>query len=219
MGYMEGTLQKFVDDLFTAILSRPVPLAVKHFFDLLDDQALQHGITDPETIHVWKSNSLPLRFWINILQNPQFIFDVQTSDHVGDVLSVIAQTFMDSCTIAEAGTGEISVTDSPINKLLHARDTPRYKQMVERYYAEVRQTLSASDQEVNSGLAELSRNYTAEVNCLVALHELYKYINKYYHQVSTPGRVVFKYFSTTCTNNLVSVRAGIQQGNGICCIS
>uniref|UniRef100_A0A3Q2YG39 Plexin cytoplasmic RasGAP domain-containing protein n=1 Tax=Hippocampus comes TaxID=109280 RepID=A0A3Q2YG39_HIPCM len=99
---MKGTLQKFVDDLFTAILStsRPVPLAVKYFFDLLDEQALQHNISDPETIHIWKTNSLPLRFWINILKNPQFIFNVQTSDHVDAVLFVIAQTFMDSCTIS-----------------------------------------------------------------------------------------------------------------------
>lgn len=54
----QGTLQKFVDDLFTAILStsRPVPLAVKYFFDLLDEQALQHSITDPEIIHIWKTN-------------------------------------------------------------------------------------------------------------------------------------------------------------------
>ena len=54
----QGTLQKFVDDLFTAILStsRPVPLAVKYFFDLLDEQALQHNITDSETIHIWKTN-------------------------------------------------------------------------------------------------------------------------------------------------------------------
>ncbi|XP_034551855.1 plexin-B1 isoform X2 [Notolabrus celidotus] len=180
---MKGTLQKFVDDLFTAILStsRPVPLAVKYFFDLLDEQAQQHNITDPETIHIWKTNSLPLRFWINILKNPQFIFDVQTSDHVDAVLSVIAQTFMDSCTIADHKLGR----DSPINKLLYARDIPRYKQMVERYYADIRQTISASDQEMNSALAELSRNYTAEVNCLVALHELYKYINKYYDQIIT----------------------------------
>ncbi|XP_040008544.1 plexin-B1-like isoform X2 [Xiphias gladius] len=180
---MKGTLQKFVDDLFTAILStsRPVPLAVKYFFDLLDEQALQHNIMDPETIHIWKTNSLPLRFWINILKNPQFIFDVQTSDHVDAVLSVIAQTFMDSCTIADHKLGR----DSPINKLLYARDIPRYKQMVERYYADIRQTISASDQEMNSALAELSRNYAAEVNCLVALHELYKYINKYYDQIIT----------------------------------
>ncbi|KAM4741070.1 plexin-B1 isoform 3-T6 [Anableps anableps] len=206
---MKGTLQKFVDDLFTVILStsRPVPLAVKYFFDLLDDQAGQHNITDPETIHIWKTNSLPLRFWINIIKNPQFIFDVQVSDHVDAVLSVIAQTFMDSCTIADHKLGR----DSPINKLLYARDIPRYKQMVERYYADIRQTISASDQEMNSALAELSRvsaamlplphdsehrstnspecfvfqNYSGELNYLVALHELYKYINKYYDQIIT----------------------------------
>ncbi|XP_058486859.1 plexin-B1 [Solea solea] len=180
---MKGTLQKFVDDLFTVILStsRPVPLAVKYFFDLLDDQAGQHGISDPETIHIWKTNSLPLRFWINIVKNPQFIFDVQASDHVDAVLSVIAQTFMDSCTIAEHKLGR----DSPINKLLYARDIPRYKQMVEKYYADIRQTISASDQEMNSALAELSRNYSGELNYLVALHELYKYINKYYDQIIT----------------------------------
>ncbi|XP_029456975.1 plexin-B1 isoform X2 [Rhinatrema bivittatum] len=177
---MKGTLQKFVDDLFQVILStsRPVPLAVKYFFDLLDEQAVNHGISDSETIHIWKTNSLPLRFWINIIKNPQFIFDVQTSDNVDAVLSVIAQTFMDSCTIADHKLGR----DSPINKLLYARDIPRYKQMVERYYADIRQTISASDQEMNSALAELSRNYSGELNSLVALHELYKYINKYYDQ-------------------------------------
>ncbi|XP_053324893.1 plexin-B1 [Spea bombifrons] len=180
---MKGTLQKFVDDLFQVILStsRPVPLAVKYFFDLLDEQAAHYGISDPETIHIWKTNSLPLRFWINIIKNPQFVFDVQTSDSVDAVLSVIAQTFMDSCTIADHKLGR----DSPINKLLYARDIPRYKQMVERYYADIRQTISASDQEMNSALAELSRNCSGELNCLVALHELYKYINKYYDQIIT----------------------------------
>ncbi|KAM9327228.1 plexin-B1 [Gastrophryne carolinensis] len=180
---MKGTLQKFVDDLFQVILStsRPVPLAVKYFFDLLDEQAAHYGIADPETIHIWKTNSLPLRFWINIIKNPQFVFDVQTSDSVDAVLSVIAQTFMDSCTIADHKLGR----DSPINKLLYARDIPRYKQMVERYYADIRQTISASDQEMNSALAELSRNYSGELNSLVALHELYKYINKYYDQIIT----------------------------------
>uniref|UniRef100_A0A8C1XF39 Plexin-B1 n=1 Tax=Cyprinus carpio TaxID=7962 RepID=A0A8C1XF39_CYPCA len=180
---MKGTLQKFVDDLFTVILStsQPVPLAIKYFFDLLDDQAVRHGISDSETIHIWKTNSLPLRFWINIVKNPQFIFDVQVSDNVDAVLSVIAQTFMDSCTTTEHKLGR----DSPINKLLYARDIPRYKQMVERYYADIKQTISASDQDMNSALAELSRNYSGELNYLVALHELYKYINKYYDQIIT----------------------------------
>ncbi|XP_073916105.1 plexin-B1 isoform X1 [Castor canadensis] len=180
---MKGTLQKFVDDLFQVILStsRPVPLAVKYFFDLLDEQAQQHGIADQDTIHIWKTNSLPLRFWINIIKNPQFVFDVQTSDNMDAVLLVIAQTFMDACTLADHKLGR----DSPINKLLYARDIPRYKQMVERYYADIRQTIPASDQEMNSVLAELSRNYSGDLGARVALHELYKYINKYYDQIIT----------------------------------
>uniref|UniRef100_A0A8C9ASH5 Plexin B1 n=1 Tax=Prolemur simus TaxID=1328070 RepID=A0A8C9ASH5_PROSS len=158
---MKGTLQKFVDDLFQVILStsRPVPLAVKYFFDLLDEQAQQHGISDQDTIHIWKTNSLPLRFWINIIKNPQFVFDVQTSDNMDAVLLVIAQTFMDACTLADHKLG--------------------------RYYADIRQTVPASDQEMNSVLAELSRNYSGDLGARVALHELYKYINKYYDQIIT----------------------------------
>ncbi|XP_068414092.1 plexin-B1 isoform X5 [Eschrichtius robustus] len=227
---MKGTLQKFVDDLFQVILStsRPVPLAVKYFFDLLDEQAQQHGISDQDTVHIWKTNSLPLRFWINIIKNPQFVFDVQTSDNMDAVFLVIAQTFMDACTLADHKLGR----DSPINKLLYARDIPRYKRMVERYegkglhlgdngwtdwwvftaeaqgwawwgeegfvspaaagpmisgryYADIRQTIPASDQEMNSILAELSRNYSGDLGVRVALHELYKYINKYYDQIIT----------------------------------
>lgn len=55
----QGTLQKFLDDLFQAILSIPLdrpPLAVKYFFDFLEEQADKRGITDPDTLHIWKTN-------------------------------------------------------------------------------------------------------------------------------------------------------------------
>uniref|UniRef100_A0A3P9PBQ0 Plexin cytoplasmic RasGAP domain-containing protein n=1 Tax=Poecilia reticulata TaxID=8081 RepID=A0A3P9PBQ0_POERE len=83
-GQPGGTLQKFVDDVFVAILStkRPPPIAVRFFFDFLDDMAEKHGIDDPETVHIWKTNSLPLRFWVNILKNPQFVLDVQVTDSI-----------------------------------------------------------------------------------------------------------------------------------------
>lgn len=47
-----------MDDLFQVTLStgRSVPLAVKYFFDLLDEQAQQHGIADQDTVHIWKTN-------------------------------------------------------------------------------------------------------------------------------------------------------------------
>lgn len=57
----QGTLQKFLDDLFQAILSIPPdrpPLAVKYFFDFLEEQADKRGITDPDTLHIWKTNRL-----------------------------------------------------------------------------------------------------------------------------------------------------------------
>ena len=57
--------------------------------------------------------SLPLRFWVNILKNPQFVFDVQVTDSVDAVLSVIAQTFIDSCTTSEHKVGRVSTSPQP----------------------------------------------------------------------------------------------------------
>ena len=95
-------------------------------------------INDPEVVHTWKSNisrtmilfySLPLRFWINVVKNPDFVFDVHKSNIVDACLSVTAQTFMDSCSISEHRLGK----DSPSSKLLYAKDIPKYKKWVERY--------------------------------------------------------------------------------------
>ncbi|XP_015424204.1 PREDICTED: plexin-B2 [Myotis davidii] len=104
-----------------------VPPAVKYFFDFLDEQAEKHDIKDEDTIHIWKTNSLPLRFWVNILKNPHFIFDVHVHEVVDASLSVIAQTFMDACTRTEHKLSR----DSPSNKLLYAKEISTYKKMVE----------------------------------------------------------------------------------------
>ncbi|XP_063792668.1 plexin-B3 isoform X2 [Pseudophryne corroboree] len=180
---MKGTLQKFVDDTFQVMLgvNRPVPIAIKYFFDFLDEMAEKHGIEDAETVHIWKTHSLMQRFWVLILKNPQMVFDIEVSENVDSILSVIAQTFIDSCTTSEHKVGR----DSPVNKLLYAREIPRYKQLVEKYYTDIRQTAPASYQEMNSSLTELSGIHAADLNSLVALQELYNYINKYYDQIST----------------------------------
>lgn len=52
--------------------------------------------------------SLPLRFWVNILKNPHFTFDVHVSEVVDASLSVIAQTFMDACTKSEHKLSRVS---------------------------------------------------------------------------------------------------------------
>ncbi|XP_035376101.1 plexin-A2-like isoform X2 [Electrophorus electricus] len=129
----KGTLQKFVDDLFETLFSTvhrgsALPLAIKYMFDFLDEQADRHGIHDPDVRHTWKSNCLPLRFWVNVIKNPQFVFDIHKSSITDACLSVVAQTFMDSCSTSEHRLGK----DSPSNKLLYAKDIPHYKSWVER---------------------------------------------------------------------------------------
>lgn len=54
----KGTIQKFVDDFFTTILTanEALPPAVKWLFDLFDEAARRHNIVDPEVVHAWKSN-------------------------------------------------------------------------------------------------------------------------------------------------------------------
>lgn len=68
-------------------------------------------------------------------------------------LSVVAQTFMDSCSTSDHRLGK----DSPSSKLLYAKDIPSYRQWVERYYADIREMQAISDQDMNAMLAEESR--------------------------------------------------------------
>ncbi|UYV69642.1 PlexA [Cordylochernes scorpioides] len=180
----KGTLQKFVDDLFETIFSTAhrgsaLPLAIKYMFDFLDDQALYHGITDPEVVHTWKSNSLPLRFWVNLIKNPNFVFDIHKTNIVDSCLSVVAQTFMDACSTSDHRLGK----DSPSSKLLYAKDIPIYKDWVERYYRDIKLMSAISDQDMNAMLAEESRLHAHEFNTNVALYDLYSYAIKYNDQL------------------------------------
>uniref|UniRef100_A0A8C5D3A1 Sema domain-containing protein n=1 Tax=Gouania willdenowi TaxID=441366 RepID=A0A8C5D3A1_GOUWI len=178
----KGTLQKFLDDLFQAILCIPAdrpPLAIKYFFDFLEEQADKRGITDPDTLHIWKTNSLPLRFWVNILKNPQFVFDIDKTDHMDACLSVIAQAFIDACSISDLQLGK----DSPTNKLLYAKEIPEYKKRVQCYYQQIQDMAPLSEQEMNAHLAEESRKHRNEFNTNLALTEIYKYAKRYRNQV------------------------------------
>ncbi|XP_063707390.1 plexin-B isoform X3 [Culicoides brevitarsis] len=177
----KGTIQKFVDDFFATILTAndELPPSVKWLFDLLDDAARRYGITDPDVVHAWKSNSLPLRFWVNFIKNPDFIFDINKTTTVDASLSVIAQTFMDACSTTEHRLGK----DSPSNKLLFAKDIPQYREMVARFYAEIQQQPQISDQEMCTAMNQLSMRQNEEFDTMVALKELYIYVTKYRDQI------------------------------------
>ena len=85
-----------------------VPMAVKYLLDFLDDAAESAQMTERDVVHTWKNNALALRFWVNLMKNPEFVFDINKSHTVDACLSVIAQV----CTVA----GHVTITcrDSPL---------------------------------------------------------------------------------------------------------
>ncbi|GFR87280.1 plexin-A4 [Elysia marginata] len=177
----KGTLQKYIDDFFNNMLSVSpfVPPVVKYLFDFLDHEAEAHGILDHEVVHTWKCNSLPLRFWVNIIKNPDFVFDINKPRIVDSCLSVVAQTFMDSCSTSEHRLGK----DSPSNKLLFAKDIAQYRKLVEKFFTEVREIQPLSEQEMNAFLAKISRTSPKLFYISSALGELYKYVSKYKNEL------------------------------------
>merc|ERR1719192_575472 len=166
----KGTVQKFVDDFFGTILKVPhnFPPPVKWLFDILDDAAVQHGMNSAEVLHAWKSNCLPLRFWVNFIKNPDFIFDVNKTATTDSALSVIAQTFMDSCSL---------------NENILGKDSPLSRQLVVNFYQNIQNLPQVSDQELNVHMQQLSISHNAEFDNLSALKELYIYINKYFTEI------------------------------------
>ncbi|KAH9508125.1 Plexin-A4 [Bulinus truncatus] len=211
----KGTLQTFVDDLFERIFSTAhrgtaLPLAIKYMFDFLDDQALHNNMPE-EVVHTWKSNSLPLRFWVNVIKNPNFAFDIYKSNIVDACLTVIGQTFMDCCS-----TNEHKLTkDSPSGKLLYAKDIPKYKQWVSRYYQDIKIMPAISDQDMTAMLAEESRTHQNEFNTNAALLELYKYVKKYYEDIVNALEDDEFAKKSKLTYKLDQV-AGLMEGTTIC---
>jgi plexin A len=97
-------------------------------------------------------NSLPLRFWVNLVKNPDFLFDIEKSSTVDSCLSVIAQTFMDSCSTTEHRLGK----DSPSNKLLFARDIPVYRKIVSKYYQEIASLPPINESDIIANMNDIS---------------------------------------------------------------
>ncbi|XP_015270124.1 PREDICTED: plexin-C1 [Gekko japonicus] len=176
------TIHSVVEKLFRSIWTLPnnkPPVAVKYFFDFLDVQAENKKITDPDVVHIWKTNSLPLRFWVNILKNPQFVFDMKKTPHIDGCLSVIAQAFMDAFSLSEQQLGK----EAPTNKLLYAKDIPLYKEEVKTFYKAIRELPSLSTSELEEFLTQESKKHENEFKEDAALTEIYRYIAKYFDEI------------------------------------
>ena len=70
--------------------------------------------------------SLPLRFWVNLIKNPDFVFDINKSATIDACFTVIAQAYIDACSTAEVRYTK----DTPSARLLYANEVKHYKEEV-----------------------------------------------------------------------------------------
>lgn len=72
--------------------------------------------------------SVPLRFWVNVIKNPDFVFDINKSATVDSCLTVIAQAYIDA-----TSTADIRYTkDTPSARLLYVNEVKKYRAGVEK---------------------------------------------------------------------------------------
>uniref|UniRef100_A0A915K3C8 Uncharacterized protein n=1 Tax=Romanomermis culicivorax TaxID=13658 RepID=A0A915K3C8_ROMCU len=186
----KGTVQHFIDDFVLCALNvgPDFPPAVKYLFDFFHSEASRHNLSDISIINSWKTNSIALRFWVNTIKNPDFVFDVEKTAALDSCLSVVAQTFMDACSSGGGANGPFSNQyqnsqklnkDSPSSKLLFARDVGKYQQNFRHYYCDVQNKVqTVSDEKLKLIMRSLSENF-ANLGVDSAIHELLAYVSRY----------------------------------------
>ena len=166
--------------------SSPACSAIKWLFDIFDEASMANNdyiIEDlPSVVHAWKSNSVPLRFWITLIKNPQFVFDVEQTPATELNLSIVAQTLMSSCM---PETGEPVSKEAPSHRLLFARDINDYRGMINDWYDRIQRMPPVTNQDLNCFMHGLSQRHTAiGFNQTAALKEIFLYVTQYYQELA-----------------------------------
>ncbi|XP_038061896.1 plexin-B-like [Patiria miniata] len=174
----KGIVQDYVDSMFQAILSaKSAPKAIKYLFDFFDSQAYRHDLStaDPDLVHIWKSNILPLRFWANAIKHPDYIFDIRPSRTVEASLDVIAQLFHDAHDTKTHKLGR----ETSINKLLYGKEKTAYRNKVVSFFEEVEQLPPVPTQELNKELYKACENFSGLFSKLSTLDQLWKIVRRF----------------------------------------
>uniref|UniRef100_A0A1I8J791 Sema domain-containing protein n=1 Tax=Macrostomum lignano TaxID=282301 RepID=A0A1I8J791_9PLAT len=138
-----------ITDLFGALFPahEPVPLCIKYLFDQLDDIARDTEFTR-DAAHIWKSNALTLRFYMQLLMNAQHLLDVEIQ-----------------------GPPDRS---APSQRLLFVKEIADFHPKVEAYYAAVRSGIREPKNEMLTKFKKQVTSRSCSPFCRTALlRELY----------------------------------------------
>ncbi|XP_071807388.1 plexin-A2-like [Asterias amurensis] len=172
---MKGIIQDYVDNMFQAILTvESTPMAIKYLFDFFDSQASRHDMEDPDIVHIWKSNTFPLRFWVSSITHPNYIFDIRPTPSVESSLGVVGQAFYDACNKSDHQLG----WESSVNKLLYNREVTRYRGQVESYYQGIADMERIETSDLQREFDKTCQNFTGLFSKLSTLLQLYEFTNR-----------------------------------------
>jgi len=176
----KNTIQVYVDEVVRSILKpEKVPLGVRYFFAFLDNEAAKNKINDKDVLHIWKTNSLLLRYWVNILKNPEFVFDIHKTAIVDSCLNVITQAFMDGCTINSVPPTK----DAPTNKLLFLKEVQQYKIWVKEFFVKVTNQKPVSNETMDDFLFNLSKKFPVQFNKKAAVEQIFNWMKTYSKEI------------------------------------
>ncbi len=184
----KGTLKKFIDDFFlraTSVESK-FPCAVKWLYDFFDDCGPSafggHGHGD--LVHNWKANAVTVRFWANLLRNPDILFDVERTRAVDNNLAVVAETLVSVCGYDSSDPDAAVVgKDSPPHRLLFAKEISEHGCRLRSFFRDVQQLPSVTDDDFSAYMRQLSQRSSSLFNRQAALRELLIYVTQFYEPV------------------------------------
>jgi hypothetical protein len=177
----KGTLQPFIDQFVEAVFANTanLPPVVQHLFAFLDAEIEknQHQSASGKSSHAvnlnetereslsrdWKVQCYFVKYWLSVLRRPDYVLDVSVNELVCSSLDCIVQALHDSmdaaATVQSLLYDSVASTASPTNRLLFLNDIPKYKRLIDTFFAELRVSSqpAVSDHELYFYLNEFSK--------------------------------------------------------------
>ena len=103
-------LNPIVFSVFVWLFGWPGPTARHHRLwscSYLEIKFSSSQVNNTISRRTFQSIFLLFRFWVNLIKNPNFVFDLGKANIVDSCLSVVAQTFMDACSTSDHQLGNL----------------------------------------------------------------------------------------------------------------
>eukprot|EP00057_Strongylocentrotus_purpuratus_P019822 XP_011674296.1 PREDICTED: plexin-B1-like isoform X2 [Strongylocentrotus purpuratus] len=168
------TIQTRLDEFLACVFKKPAetPLTIKYLFDFFDKMANKYCDEKSEEIaEAWKSNSLPLHYWMTTLTHPSYVFDMRQSRSADQSVSVLANMLDNACKkIRSENTQE-----SALNRVLFYRDLPGHIRTIGEYYENIKGLPPPTTEELQEDFNRITQDFSGLFSRVATLNKLYDF--------------------------------------------